>query len=147
MALSQNVRFAGTAPLDEEFDHPPGASIARLLQTSLAQAGWNVSPFDNWRDSGWSIQCEGRGSKQEVVLAPMAAGSEWMLQIAPTYVPGLIGLLLGKSATASAVQVFELARVVHSILGEQGGFAEFKWCWGGYPDDGDSTSEPVPLQE
>jgi hypothetical protein len=146
MAISQNGRFSGEATPDAEFDHPPGASIARLLRDSLAKRGWEVSDIDNWRDGGWSITCCRLPSKLELVIVKMAAGEEWFLQIAPTYVPGLVGWLLKKQASAPPDAVQALAQDAFSVLSENGRFGDFMWCWDRPPEAGNSTPEPVSSQ-
>jgi hypothetical protein len=79
MALSQNARFSGEAAPDAEFEHPPGAAIARLLRDALAKRGWEVSDIDNWRDAGWSITCCRPPLKLVLVIAKMTVGEEWFL--------------------------------------------------------------------
>jgi hypothetical protein len=144
MALSQNARFSGEAAPDAEFEHPPGASIARLLREALAQRGWEVSDIDNWRDGGWSITCRRSPSKLELVIAKMAVGEEWFLQIAPAYVPGLVGWLLKKQSSAQPEAIQALAQDAFLVLSESGRFRAFMWCWDGPPEPGSSTPQPVP---
>jgi hypothetical protein len=146
MAMSQNARFSGEAAPDAEFERPEGASIARLLRDALANRGWEVSDFDNWRDGGWSITCCRPASKLELVIAKMAVGEEWFLQIAPSYVPGLFGWLFSKPASATPDAVQALAVDAFSVLSENGRFREFMWCWDGPPGPGSSTPHPVPAQ-
>jgi hypothetical protein len=148
MPISQNVRFRGDATPDDEVDHPGGLSIAKLLRSGLSQCGWAVTDLDNWRDGGWSIICEMSGAKLDVVVAKLVGEPEWMLQIAPSYSPGVIGrLLLKKSDSASPVAILVLAKDVHKILANQGGFTDFKWCWGGYPEEDTSTPTPNEYDE
>src|SRR4051812_45915380 len=106
MPISQNARFSGKAAIDLEIEHPPGASIAKHLQIGLTKRGWDVSEIENWRDSGWSIICCRATSKLKVVIAKMMSDHEWLLQIAPRYVPGLVGSFLKKhpSATPDSTQ-------------------------------------------
>jgi hypothetical protein len=144
MATSQNACFSGEAAADAEFEHPPGAAIARLVKAGLAKRGWDVSEIDNWRDVGWCATCFNRGSKLDLVIAKKAVGSEWCLQVAPSYVPGLLGRLLSKRASALPEATLALARDVFSVLVDSGRFWGFMWCWDGYPAEGNSTSEPVP---
>jgi hypothetical protein len=146
MAISQNARFSGEAVRDSELERPPGASIARLLKDALAKRGWEVSDIDNWRDGGWSISCFRPASKLELVIAKMEVGEEWFLQIAPGYVPGLVGWFLSKPASAAPDAVQALAQHAFSILSENGRFRDFIWCWDGPPDRGNSTPAPVPAQ-
>jgi hypothetical protein len=144
MASSQNACFSGEAAPDTEFEHPPGASIARLLKAALARRGWEVSDIDNWRDGGWSITCCRATSKLELVVAKMVVGEEWFLQIAPSHRPGLVGWLLSKAASAPPDAIQALAQDAHAVLSESGRFRGLMWCWDGPPEDGNSTPEPVP---
>ena len=146
MAISQNARFSGEAAPDAEFEHPPGASIARCLRDALAKRGWEVSDIDNWRDGGWSITCCRTASKLELVIAKMVVGEEWFLQIAPSYVPGLVGWLLSKPASAPPEAIQALAQDAFAALSESGRFGNFMWCWDGPPDEANSTPEPVPAR-
>ena len=146
MALSQNARFTGEAAPDPEFEHPPGASIARLMRDALGKRRWEVSDIDNWRDGGWSIICCRPPSKLDLVIAKMAVGEEWFLQIAPTYVTGLVGWLLKKKTSALPDAIQALAEDAFSVLSETGRFRDFMWCWDGPPERGSSTPQPVPAR-
>ena len=146
MAISQNACFSGEAAPDDEFEHPPGASIARLLRAALAMRGWGVSDIDNWRDGGWSVTCCRPASKLELVISKMVVGEEWFLQIAPTYVPGLVGWLLSRPTSAPPDAIQALAQDAFSVLSENGQFRDFMWCWDGPPEPDNSTPEPVPAQ-
>jgi hypothetical protein len=148
MAISQNARFSGSALTDAEFEHPPGAAIARNLREALVQRGWEVSEIDDWRDSGWSFTCCRPALQLEVSIAKTSVGEvdEWFLQIAPTYVPGLIGRVLCKAASASPEAVQVLARDLFAALSEIGQFGNFMWCWDGTPDEENSSPEPVPAR-
>jgi hypothetical protein len=143
MAMSQNARFSGEATPDAEFEHPPGASIAKLLHRALANRGWEVSDIDNWRDGGWSIAFCRSVCKLELVIAKMPVGDDWFLQIAPSYVPGLVGWLLKRQASAPPDQVQALASDAFAILSEGGRFGNFMWSWDGPPNEINSTPEPV----
>jgi len=143
MAISQNVRFLGEAAPDEEFQHPPGASIARLLKNGLSPRGWQTSEIENWRDSGWSLSFDGHRGNMELVVAQLTVKSEWLVQIAPTYVPGLLGRLLGRVPSATAADVLALAKGVYEILSANEGFGSFKWYWDGYPEEGDAKAAPT----
>ena len=142
MPISQNVRFSGSAVADEEFDHPEGASIARLLQAGLSKRDWIAKPIDNWRDCGWEIDCDREEWELQVVVASVCLASEWMTQVAARYHPGIIGRLLGKRPSADPKTILALARDVGIILSESGQFTDFKWCWDGYPKD--FGASPIP---
>ena len=144
MAISQNARFSGEATPDSEFEHPPGASIAKLLRAALAKQGWEVSDIDNWRDGGWSITCCRPSSKLELVIAEIAPAEAWFLQIAPHYVPGLFGRLISKPASAPPDAIQALAQDAFAVLSESGRFSNFMWCWDGFPDEMNSSPKPLP---
>jgi hypothetical protein len=120
VVISQNARFSGEASPDSEFEHPPGASISKFLRDTLLKRGWQVSEIENWRDGGWSIKCSRPPSELELVIAKMAVGEEWFLQISPTYVPGLVGRLLKKQVSASPNAIQALAQDAYSILSQGG---------------------------
>lgn len=142
MPISQNVLFKGTAPADQQFEHPPGCYIARALHRGLADSDWTPADFDNWRDCGWSIECTQDNSSLQISVAQVEEGT-WMLQVSPAVVPGLLGRVFKKEPSANPTQCLSLAKVVHGILSSDGLLSGFQWCWDGYPDDSTSTSEPV----
>jgi hypothetical protein len=138
--VSLNVTFAGAAPKDAEFEHPEGASVARLLRDAAQQMGWAVRDLDNWRDVGWSVLCSKGVARLEVVISS-AGQDQWMLQVAPETVPGLVGRALGKQPTASHTEVLDLANVVHHALSEGELYRGFRWAWDG-PPNANSEQEP-----
>ena len=82
--ISQNVAFAGIAPAHEDDGFAPGHALALSLRGQLLAKGWVVSEPDAWGGSGWSVECRSKQQELQVSLAS-AAGSEWMIQIAPLY--------------------------------------------------------------
>lgn len=141
MANSLNVRFTGAAPPDREFDHPAGASIAKLLQNKLTNIGWKTEEFDNWRDCGWFFQCSKDAARIQIAFA-QGEKDEWMLQVSPTILPGFIGKIFGKLPSATPENVLLMAKDVNNILRNDKIYSNFKWCWDGFPDDNNSTPEP-----
>ena len=142
MSFSQNVEFSGRAAPDAEFDHPPGATIARMLQAGIATAGWSTHEFDNWRDCGWFVHCRRGEGTVEVNFAEIGPES-WLLQIVPARSPGAIGRLFGGRVSATEDDVLDLAGVVHALLGD-GGFHSLRWRWNGMPSEGATTEKPQP---
>jgi len=69
---------------------------------------------------------------------------EWMLQVAPTSNPGFLGKLFGGAVSAQPSETTELAKLIHSILQASEAFRNFMWTWDGFPEEGNSDSEPQP---
>jgi len=142
---SQNATFLGPVNPDAEYERPAGLPIVRALRANLSTLNWNTGEFDNWRDCGWSISCRRHGSEMQLVVAPTGSPEEWMLQIAPARVPGLLGRALGRVPSATSVHCYELATDVHTVLSEQ--FARLRWRWNGFPDEEHSTAAPTPPRQ
>jgi hypothetical protein len=142
MPVSQNLRFSVPAAHDAEFEHPPGAALMRSLSTALSTSGWRAGELTNWRDSGWSIECVRNSSELQIALAQIQDG-EWMLQVTRLRTAGLIAGLFGAKSSASAEDVFELALAVHRALIGAQLLGDAKWRWDGFPDEKNSTSEPI----
>lgn len=114
----------------------------RALREDLSTRGWTPGDFDNWRDCGWAITCQRSGGDLELVVAPTGTPEEWMVQIAPARVPGLLGRALGRLPSATSALCHELATDVHAAL--SGRFSRLRWRWDGFPDEEHSTSTPAP---
>ena len=141
MPISQNLRFNGVSPTDNEFEHPIGADIIRKLQKNLKNNGWVVKPFENWRDCGWSLSCGQNNVKMEVNVSAIKE-TEWMLQVAPIYTPGLIGRLMKRKSSASECNILELAKNVHDFIRAENEYDKLMWCWDDFPEESNSTSKP-----
>lgn len=142
MPISQNLRFDAAVEKDSEFDHPPGAALMRRLASKLSAAGWNTDEMDNWRDCGWSIGCRRGASQLEVVVSQVENGP-WVLQVSPQRKPRLIGRLFGSKPSATTTDVHELALAVHEALSTLQYLGSPRWRWDGFPDEKNSTAEPV----
>jgi hypothetical protein len=141
--LSQNVAFTGPAPAHPDDGWAPGHALVLSLRERLLGDGWAVTEPDAWRGSGWCLACRRNEQELQVVLAS-ALGLEWMIQIVPTYVPGWLGRLRGKTSSASPASCYALARAVHSALASAGWYSSFRWCWDENPCSADTTKEPSP---
>jgi len=139
---SLNATFLGPVTPDAEFDHPAGLPIVSALLADLSARSWAPSEAENWRDSGWAISCRRGGSDLELVVASTGTPDEWLLQIAPARVPGLLGRALGKVPSATPARCHELASDVHAAL--SGRFSRLRWRWDGFPDEANSTATPSP---
>ncbi|NOZ38848.1 MAG: hypothetical protein GXP24_01310 [Planctomycetes bacterium] len=142
MTRSRNVLFVGESPPDDEHGHPLGVGIARLIKRSLRDHGFNPNPIDNWRDCGWSFDFSINDAQFEISLASTAETNLWMLQITCTNEPGVIARLCGKRSVDHSDDIHEIASTVHETL-QSNGYTDLRWCLDGYPDDGESTPEPV----
>jgi hypothetical protein len=143
MPTSQNVRFCCELQPENAMEHPPGGSIARLVREDLVERGWNPSELDNWRDSGWVFFCPSKNAELQLVLAPMATPSHWLLQISPKHLPGVIGRLFGRRTSASITDVYAIATDVHETISKLADVTSIQWCWDGVPQDNNSSQEPT----
>lgn len=139
---SQNATFLGSVDPDAEFEHPAGLPIVRALRAKLSTRDWITGEFENWRDCGWSLPCRRDAGELLLVVAPTGSPKEWMLQIAPARVPGLLGRALGRGPSATSVHCHELATDVHAVLSER--FVRLRWRRDGFPDEENSTAAPTP---
>ncbi len=142
MPISQNVLFQAAQQPDETNDHPPGSYIARAIKDGLDTDVWALSELENWRDCGWYFTCVCEGASLQVAVAQALEG-QWLVQIAPARVPGLIGRLFKGKASARAPQTLSLAKAVHAILESDDLFSGFQWCWDGFPGEQNTTEKPV----
>lgn len=140
MTSSQNATFVGDPAADAEYDHPPGAGLARSLVTALQQRGLNTSPFDNWRDVGWAITVTHKGQELEIAFASTRA-SDWLMQVAPKQSPGFLSRLMGVVPDRSS-ELFAVAGLIAEVLPSLG-FSRFRWRADGRPRDNDPEL-PVP---
>jgi hypothetical protein len=143
MPVSQNVTFTGEAPRDDAWGHLTGASVAALVRLGLQERGWKVAAIEKWRDCGWAFDSSRDESKLQVGLMRLEPDL-WFLQIAAAYRPSFVDRLFGRTATAGPCDVLDLARDVHAVISSGMGFADFKWCWDGFPETEElATSEPL----
>jgi hypothetical protein len=144
MRVSQNLLFSGAAG-EEDPNLPPGESIAQKIEAGLRELPWTiVEPADLGDYSLWAIVCGRESAQIRITLAAPnhQVHDQWMLQIAPSYLPGLMGRLRHKTPSATPSDTYDLARAVHSILFAKGEFHSPKWCWDSFPGDVVSSPEP-----
>ena len=143
MAASQNLRFAASIPPDTEFEHPPGYALMRDLPDLLVRSGWSTDKLDNWRDVGWSCVCRRESSEVEIVFAQIPKG-EWLRQISPNCVPGLIGRMFGRTMSATPKDIYDLSLAIHNWISAQDNVSQTNWRWNGFPESANSKSVPQP---
>ena len=138
---SQNVVFAAEAA-QERSCCPAGEAIARRIESGLRDRGYSVSPIDNWRGCGWSMDLGICEAKLQIALASTTEPKSLMLQVGCVNDPSLIARCLGKRFIDRSDEVFEIARAIQDIL-ESAGFTKIRWRLDGYPDDERATPKPT----
>lgn len=83
------------------------------------------------------------GSERLAIYLAITEPGEWMLQIAPAYLPGAMAKLFGRQASATSESCYELARAVNGFLSRNKA-ETIGWCWDGFPEP-DHPSEPQPV--
>ncbi|MCE5237515.1 hypothetical protein LLH23_03380 [bacterium] len=143
MRVSQNLLFSGTAPGEEDPNLPAGESIAQMIERGLQARSWTiVEPTDLGDHSLWTVGCKRESAELEMTLAATLEKDLWMLQLAASYIPGLIARWRHKEPSATPEDVFSLAQDIHAILFASGEFRDPKWCWDNFPSD--EIASPTP---
>jgi hypothetical protein len=86
------------------------------------------------------ISCRRGAAEFEVSFAELQ-GSEWMLQIAPANVPGVVARLRGGKSSAQRDDVLALATCIHDWIA--GVSSDQRRRWDGFPD-AQSSPSPTP---
>jgi len=144
MTPTPHVFFRARSPRDEEFDDPPGAVIARMLDKKLEEEGITHEPFDNWRDCGWWIICTINGKQVQIYFAswPQTAEDGWLLAIAPLREVGFFGRIFGKKPIDYSSEINQLSQLVDRFLNENEMFSNIRWCLNGVPNELGVTGLP-----
>jgi hypothetical protein len=145
MIPTPHASFQGTLPTDAEFDHPPGASLARKLEARLRDRFGSVSAFDNWRDCGWLLALDLGGKPLEVYFAPFDGNDRWLLAVAVARQPGLVARLFGRKPVECTQELRSIAREVHAVLQDTAGVSGIAWLSGGPPGSVPTVSTPDEL--
>ena len=140
--ISLNACFTHTPIPADASEGPPGHGIATDIARALSSDGWQVSAPDNWRDAGWCLTCNRDQDELEIALALMDE-TRWMLQVAPSRVPGFLGRLFGSSNSATPTACKDLAESANAVLLSPQ-HSEVKWCWDGFPDESEDAA-PMPM--
>ena len=134
---SQNARFRGESPGDDEFE-PAGHGLADRLAAGLAGLGLQPRAVENWRDSGWSIDFTIRNAPLQLTLASAGEPGAWFLQIAELNPPGLVARLFGVKRVDRTSELSEAAKAVHRILVDAGCTVDL-WRPDNDPESGGTT--------
>lgn len=146
MPNSQNATFHGPEP-ESKGQRVRGLSIAECLAAEFSSAGWRVDEVDCWRDAGYFVSIERNEDALEIVVIPFNGRTDcWILQIAPSRLPGLLMRYLGVSRSASPDSVFRVAAECHRTLKDRG-FTGFRWCWDDLADNDECSSHPLPCAQ
>ena len=145
MVRSQNATFRGAEP-ESEGDRIRGETITDCLAVQFNREGWHIGEIDCWRDAGYFFSMERGGDALQIIVTAYYGKTDcWILQIAPSRMPGFIRRWLGAVPSASPDCVFRAAIETQRILSENG-FTNFRWCWDDLADGDHCDDEPPPPQ-
>jgi len=146
MTAVPHAQFTAALAPDAEFDHPPGAVLARALESALRARFVSVHAFENWRDCGWVLVVQVNQKSFEVYFAKFSPEStEWLLAVAPVGSPGLIGRLLGRKPIECTSELKAIAGEVHTLLLAMQGLSGVRWFLGGPPEAVPTVANPEQL--
>ncbi|MGN6547341.1 MAG: hypothetical protein ACTHK7_19980 [Aureliella sp.] len=141
MPCSLNATFLGPER-ESEGERIRGETIAHRLSRYFAQRGWQCGDADCWRDAGFAFSLQRDGEVLQIIIAPYDGKTDcWILQIAPSRSPGLIGRWFGSKPSASPECVYRAAMETQPVLSEAG-YSGFQWCWDDLADGEHCSAEP-----
>lgn len=141
MPRSQNATLFGPEP-ESEGERIRGETIANHLSRYFAQHGWQPDELECWRDAGFTFSMKRDGNVLQFIIAPYHGKTDyWILQIAPSRLPGIIRRWFGSVPSASPECVYRTAIEARRVLSENG-FTGFKWCWDDLADGDHCCAEP-----
>jgi hypothetical protein len=142
MPRSLNLKWAAALCPEDSQDLRPGRWFAAELRRQLSACGWRVAEPGDWRDVGWCLIGTRGASSVSLFMAHLVPGEEWLLQLAPTRLPGLIGRLRGQQPSATPAELLGLARAVHAAFVQLPRVSSVRWRWDGIPDE-HASREPA----
>jgi hypothetical protein len=135
------VTFTSTLPIEAPDEpHPKGALVAERIARGLAGAGVTVTATDNWRDSGYLVDCVIDGRKVYLVVSFHGDGPRQWVGMCTSDV-GMLDRIRGRYP---AEQIRLLARAVHEVVQGDGAFADVRWYRAGWRGAGDEAWESSP---
>jgi hypothetical protein len=135
------VTFTSTLPIEAPDEpHPKGALVADRIAQRLTAGGVNVVGTDNWRDSGYEIDCLVDNRKVHVVVSFLGESPRQWVGCCTAHV-GLLDRIRGQ---APSEQIQHLARAVHRVLQGDGDFSNIRWYRAGWRGGSDEAWESSP---
>jgi hypothetical protein len=119
--------------------HPKGLSVATWLQEELEHCGLQCT-LENWRDSGYSLDCKVAGTPVYVVISSAPQHDDCWLAMCSSD-RGLIGRLVRGS---DAKERRDLASLVHAALSNDGRVSGVRWYLPKWDGDLDASWAPQP---
>jgi hypothetical protein len=141
MTRSQNATFNGTES-DTVAERIRGDSIVHCLASGFETIGWTIGASECWRDSGYVLTIHRDATNLQIITTPYhGTDDRWILQIAPSFVPGVLGRMLSRTSSASPEELYEVAVESKGFLADAG-FYNFRWCWDDFADSEDCPCDP-----
>jgi hypothetical protein len=135
------VTFRSALPEeDPDNPNPKGFLVASRLADGLRGKGIHSPMLDNWRDAGYSIDCQIDERPVYAIVSHLGDGArQWV--ICCTSDQGAIRALLTGSDTA---QRLKLARMVDAILRSDHDVSDVRWYPAGWNGDPTATWVDAP---
>jgi hypothetical protein len=122
-AMQYILTFESEYSEQNEFEHPRGYSICKVLKSILTENGFHTHSIENYRDIAWSMDCEINGKQIYFFVGYLGTkNTEWQLVVCSDV--GLLRRLLGYKDQNERLQ---LAMVIHSILSNDNRVSNLKW--------------------
>jgi hypothetical protein len=144
MPRSLNLKWCAALCSEDSQDLRPGRWFAAEVRRHLTACGWRVAEPEDWRDVGWCLGATRGTVAVSIFLARLAPGDDWLLQLTPTQLPGLLARLRGQRRSATAAELLSIAHEVHRALAQLVRVSAMRWSWDGIPDER-ASPEPTPL--
>jgi hypothetical protein len=143
MTRSQNATFCGTES-DTVGEHIRGGSIVQCLASGFESIGWTIGASDCWRDAGYVLTIQRDTTNLQIIATPYhGTDDRWILQIAPSSVPGILARMLGRTSSGSPDELHDVATHSKRLL-TVAGFYDFRWCWDDLADSEACACDPPP---
>ncbi len=115
--------FCADFPSDPDPAELRCETVGEYLAARLREAGLCVTATDNWRDSGWSVDCRVNGKRVYFFVTYYGQAPVGYV-LCCTSDRGLVGWLRGVN---DVPERWQLARAVHRVLAADSRFREIRW--------------------